>query len=164
AWIDQDGDQAYAAGEAVMPTGGGLPLNIRIALATEAVSTSPTGSCCLADGACILATESQCLGLGGVYGGNGTVCAGDCPTAPVLWNNGPLATGASSMSGTFAPAGTQWSEVPAEGTCTLNVAGFGGTGSFRLADDFVIPAGESWDINSITVYGYATGGSTVSSP
>jgi hypothetical protein len=166
-WLDgannQPVDGVYTSAEQVDLTPG---TTLRIALATNAASTSPTGRCCLANGSCILATSAQCTGLGGTYGGDGTTCAGPCPTAPVLWNNGPLATGTISLGGNTAPGGAQWSEVPKDGTsgCTLNVAGFGGAGALRLADDFVVPAGQTWNLTSVTLFGYLTNGTTTAPP
>lgn len=80
-----------------------------------------------------------------------------------------------SKSGVAAPVGTFWSEVQNDaGVTTISNTSAGasgnrvrttaGIGQFRLADDFTIPAGQSWQINSIQVYGYQTGAGTVVSP
>lgn len=84
----------------------------------------------------------------------------------ILYNNGPLSTGPTSKSGVAAPAGFNWSEVQnAEGdTLSSNgTAGFSGgqtspTTFFRLGDNFVVPAGRTWTIDSVTFYSYQTGG------
>lgn len=38
----------------------------------------------------------------------------------------------------------------------LNTFGFTASNAFRCADDFTVPAGESWTLSDITVYGYQT--------
>ncbi|MBL9030514.1 MAG: hypothetical protein JNM80_02235 [Phycisphaerae bacterium] len=87
-------------------------------------------------------------------------------SAQVIYDNGPLSTGATTTSGVAAPAGTTWSEVQDDGstTCSNTVAGFScgivGASLFRIADDFTIPAGQSWTINTISIYAYQTGSLT----
>ncbi len=83
--------------------------------------------------------------------------------AVILYDNGPLATAATSKSGVAAPAGFQWSELSTEnGTNFSNTtlgAGcqtIGTTTGNRCADDFVVPAGQTWTLNSVIVYGYQT--------
>ncbi|MBL9031770.1 MAG: hypothetical protein JNM80_08690 [Phycisphaerae bacterium] len=93
--------------------------------------------------------------------------------AQVIYDNGPLSTGPLTMGngtvggpGVAAPAGTTWSEVQDDGgtTCSNTVAGFScgivGTSLFRMADDFTIPPGQTWTINSICIYAYQTGSVT----
>lgn len=94
----------------------------------------------------------------------------------VLYDNGPLSTGPLTNSGVAAPAGTNWSEVQADAgntTQSNTTAGFSdsdvtgaGTpvGGFRLADDFTVPAGETWDVSSICVFSYKTGAPATPSP
>lgn len=92
------------------------------------------------------------------------VCAGGAGIAradTLLYDNGPISTGAVSSNGVAAPAGTTWSELqPGQG-----VAGFSGatapTFSNRLADDFTVPAG-GWAISFIRFYAYQTGSGTTS--
>jgi len=69
--------------------------------------------------------------------------------AAVLFDNGPLATGATTRGGATAPAGSEWSELyPGNGT-----AGMGASSpSFRLADDFTLVAASN--LTSLTVYAY----------
>lgn len=73
------------------------------------------------------------------------------------YSNGNLSTGATTANATAAPAGYTWSELQ-NGNSTLGVGGFkGGASDLRLADDFVVPASESWAISSVEVFGYQTG-------
>lgn len=87
--------------------------------------------------------------------------AASAPTA-IIYDNGPFQTGTTSKSGVAAPAGAQWSEVQNNGgnfTQSNTVAGSAAAqGSFRLADNFVVPVGETWTINSVITFGYLTGG------
>ncbi|MEK9138589.1 MAG: hypothetical protein AAB393_15810, partial [Bacteroidota bacterium] len=101
----------------------------------------------------------------------GTVAFTISPPVVALYDNGPLSTGALAKRGTVAPAGTTWSEVqnPAGDTTQSNtVAGFSGgittTTRFRLADNFVVPAGQSWRIDSVWTYAYQTGSTPSISP
>jgi hypothetical protein len=133
-------------------------------------STTPCpqpGACCFSDQSCVLLSESQCTTAGGTFSGSGTNCAaGTCWSAPVLWNNGPLATGEFTASGIPAPVGAQWSEVQADNpTFANNSAGASVyIGSFRLADDFTITAPGGWQIDDVLVYCYQTGSSPLATP
>lgn len=85
------------------------------------------------------------------------------------YNNGGLSTGATSNSGVAAPAGSTWSEVQNEtGNTTYSNTSAGaavsGSGGFFLADDFIIPAGEQWNLQDITVFAYQTGYGGAASP
>ena len=80
-----------------------------------------------------------------------------------LYSNGSIATGVTSKSGVNAPTGYTWSEmqnVTGNTTQSNATAGFpayfysSGTTSYRLADDFIIPAGQTWDISSFDFFGY----------
>jgi len=94
------------------------------------------------------------------------------PANPVLRNgvysNGQLATGNITLSGVSAPAGYSWSE--AQYNTTTNVAnfiigiacGYTASSDYRPADDFVIPAGQTWKISKISTYAIASTG--VSNP
>lgn len=80
------------------------------------------------------------------------------PAAPAL------ATGATTAAGTIAPPGFIWSEAQALSTTSANaVIGLsahafgGGTGSYRFADDLVVPAGGRWRADAISLYAYQTG-------
>lgn len=96
-------------------------------------------------------------------------------TGVVLYDNavppaapGGLSTGSTTNSGVPAPAGTTWSEVQADAgntTQSNTVAGYAinadstsPTGGFRLADNFTVPAGQTWNVERINVYAYTTGG------
>jgi hypothetical protein len=132
---------------------------------TCSAATCPTGSCCLPDGSCVgNMTPGGCASQTGVFGGAGSVC-GACPQpAAVLYNNdyagsppipglGVFATGTPDQFGTAAPAGTQWSEMyyNSGATCAATGIGFNGSGTFRLADNFTVPAG-GWTIQQAVVY------------
>lgn len=82
------------------------------------------------------------------------------------YSNGGLSSGATSNSGVLAPTCYTWSEVQNQtGVTTVSntLAGSGGiyntanTSNLLLADDFVVPTGETWDVTSIEVFGYQTG-------
>lgn len=76
------------------------------------------------------------------------------------YSNGNLSTGATTSTSVAAPAGYTWSELQAENS-TYGVSGFtDGTNDFRLADDFMVPAGESWAISSVEIFAYQTGSTT----
>lgn len=86
--------------------------------------------------------------------------------AQQIYTNGPLSTGATSNSGLAAPAGYTWSECQNEtgNTTESNTnAGYGAlfntaeTNSLQLADDFIVPVGEVWNVSSFDFFGYKTG-------
>ncbi len=88
-----------------------------------------------------------------------------------LYDNAPLPTGTMTESGVAAPAGTQWSELQHDtgnttesnttlGTsCSLTTAT-----SFRCADDFTVPAGQTWTVDQVVTFAYQTGFSGSTSP
>lgn len=86
------------------------------------------------------------------------------------YDNGGLSTGVTSNSGAAAPAGSTWSEVQNEtGNTTYSntLSGVGVTATsvgYFLADDFTVPAGEQWNLLSVTVFVYQTGYSGATSP
>ncbi len=93
--------------------------------------------------------------------------------AQVIYTNAPYATGATSRSGVAVPApGIAWSESSYDfgsTTETNTTIGFGcqriGTAtSNRCADDFNVPVGQTWTVNSVIVYAYQTGFAGVTSP
>ena len=89
--------------------------------------------------------------------------------AQQLFTNGGIATGTTSKSGVVAPIGTQWSEVQNDaGNTAVANANSGYTAStalgLELADDFVVPAGQSWTISSFSFFGYQTGAAATPSP
>ncbi|WBV61024.1 T9SS type A sorting domain-containing protein [Chryseobacterium camelliae] len=93
-------------------------------------------------------------------------------TLAQTYNNGGLSTGATSKSGTAAPAGYTWSEVQnntGNTTESNTSAGYAGTYSsatanYFLADDFTIPAGQTWNITSVDFFAYQTGYTGTTSP
>lgn len=86
------------------------------------------------------------------------------------YDNGPLGTGTVSNSGVNAPAGDEWSEVQNEtGNTTYSNTLAGVSCSvtstvFRCADDFIVPAGETWTINQVVTFAYQTGYAGGTSP
>lgn len=81
-----------------------------------------------------------------------------CTVNAQQYINGNLGTGTTSKSGVAAPAGTQWHEMQnnAGNTTQTNVSiAFDNSpvlGSSRVADNFTVPAGVSWNINKMTFY------------
>lgn len=76
--------------------------------------------------------------------------------------NGNLTTGPTTSTGTAAPAGFNWSEVQF-GNGTAGLAANISAG-FALADNFVVTAGQTWNVTKITFYAYSTGYAGVTSP
>ncbi len=73
--------------------------------------------------------------------------------------NGNLGTGATSLNGTAAAAGTTWHELQnvtgntTESNSLLGVSHASqGTTNNTLTDDFVVPGGNTWTINTLTMY------------
>lgn len=116
---------------------------------------------------------------GVVAGLAGVACGGTCPNAigqQYLFNNydfgataGPgagLLPVAVSASGVAAPAGQFWRECPNDGLVpplgkANGAVGFNFNGAlFRLADDFEVPAGRAWTLETIDLYGYQSGAGT----
>ncbi len=85
------------------------------------------------------------------------------PTAGVLFDNGPLSTGTTTDGGDPAPPGAEWSELqhPAgdlsEANASLGVNMDLTFSKDRVADDFTVPAGETWTIESFDSYGFTSG-------
>lgn len=95
--------------------------------------------------------EDVSVPSGTIPTGNGPIWS--VPDAVVLYNNGPLITTVGNC-----PGGTNESQIRAGGST------FGFTGSaptFRLADNFTVPAGQLWEIQAITFFGYQTGAGSV---
>lgn len=77
----------------------------------------------------------------------------------ILYSNGLISTGAThSVTMDTAPAGYTLSELQSPGV----QIGFGAqfnnalTTNNALADDFVVPTGQTWNITNVNVYGYQT--------
>jgi hypothetical protein len=89
--------------------------------------------------------------------------------AQQLYSNGSIATGTLSQSGTIAPKGSQWSELQSDASkpeVSNAVPGWGTTGvvTSEAADDFVVPAGQTWTISSFRFMGYQPNATGTSSP
>jgi hypothetical protein len=96
------------------------------------------------------------------------LCALACSSflnAQQIYTNGGFSTGATSASGVAAPAGFTWSELQSDtGNTTESNGSFGfsafyntaGTTNFALADDFVVPTGEIWNVTSFDFFVYQT--------
>ena len=172
-WLDHNGDGIYQGADAgpgneATNFGGtaGQFANLRLAIQGRYLEPD-AGACCLLGGSCVVLKQSQCAGLLGTYNGDGSTCAsvpGHCATPPVLHNNGPLSTGEWALNGAAAPAGTTWSEGVQEPPCYTTINGPNGSGTFRLADDFTVPAGKQWAVTKVTTYAYASPGNTTTSP
>jgi hypothetical protein len=80
----------------------------------------------------------------------------DGPEA-ILYDNGPLVTNPGGGAGGADASALQTG-------LGMSTYGFGHqfTAGNSMADDFTIPAGESWDITSITFFAYQTGSTTAS--
>jgi len=85
--------------------------------------------------------------------------------AQQIYSNGPLSTGISSNSGALAPAGYTWSELQSETGNTTEANSLAGAGGIYTADevnsvintdDFVVPVGQVWNLNSVDVFVYQT--------
>ena len=79
-------------------------------------------------------------------------------SAQQIYTNGPIATGTVSTNSTAAPVGYSWSELQTPNS-SLGLSGYYNnalTTNFALADDFVVPVGETWNISSLNVFGYQT--------
>jgi hypothetical protein len=79
------------------------------------------------------------------------------PTRAVIYDNGPFVTHPGGGSGGADASALQ---------TALGMNTFGFTASdatvFRLADDFIVPSGENWRVESVVVYCYQTGSTTTS--
>jgi len=73
------------------------------------------------------------------------------------FNNGPLSTGTISSDGTDAPAGYSWSELPATNYAIGSASSITATINYAIADDFVVPTSETWQVSKISGFAYQTG-------
>ena len=87
---------------------------------------------------------------------------------PLIYSNGGLNPQALSNSGAAAPAGFFWSEVQNDNGNTSESNASAGysvhQGTFRLADDFVVPPGETWVLEAVEFHAYQTGTPPTPSP
>jgi hypothetical protein len=79
-------------------------------------------------------------------------------TEAVMWDNGPLVTHPGAGAGGADESTVQNTSL---GMTTLGAANQGASGN-RMADDFTIPVGDSWHIDTITFFNYQTGSPTTS--
>jgi hypothetical protein len=93
-----------------------------------------------------------------------SVCFGLTTVFAQTYSNGPLSTGATSSGGTAAPAGYTWSEMPATNNSIGVASVFGGTNNFALADDFVVPAGQTWQVSKVAGFAYQTNSAATPAP
>ena len=77
------------------------------------------------------------------------------PEASLLFDNGTFVTAQGS-----GPSGADGSVLVSP--MTSYGSNNGNTYGYRVADDFTVPAGTSWKIDSILVFGYQTGSTTTS--
>lgn len=84
-----------------------------------------------------------------------------------------LSTGPVSSGGASAPAGASWSELQNPlgsllgSLCSPGAEAFPGSGIplvGRVADDFVVPSGVSWDVTRFSVFAYRAGSPAGLSP
>jgi subtilisin-like proprotein convertase family protein len=83
-------------------------------------------------------------------------------TAQVIYQNGNLSSGATTASGTVAPAGFQWSEIQGSNVNAGYSANI--SAGSAVADNFVVPAGQTWNITKIIFYAYSTNYTGATSP
>jgi subtilisin-like proprotein convertase family protein len=78
------------------------------------------------------------------------------------YNNGNLSTGTTSSGGSTSPAGFTWSEIQPG---ILNY-GYGANigANLTLADNFLVPSGQGWNISKLTFYAYSTNYAGTTSP
>ncbi|HOW25380.1 MAG TPA: DUF11 domain-containing protein [Bacteroidales bacterium] len=79
--------------------------------------------------------------------------------ANILYDNGPL------VNGPGQGAGGADASILQNVTLSMNTYGFGYQQNltYSIADDFVVPAGETWSIESFDFFGHQTGSTTTSS-
>ena len=75
----------------------------------------------------------------------------------------------NSTSGVPAPVGGMWSELTATSVTDANaLAGMAcntdTSGGVRLADNFIVPEGQAWNLSEVWLYVYQTGWATTTSP
>ncbi len=79
------------------------------------------------------------------------------PGATSLYSNGPLVTHPGGGAG-----GADASAVQTALGMTLYGPSVSASTGYRIADDFTVPAGESWDLDRVVLYAYQTGSTTAS--
>lgn len=76
-----------------------------------------------------------------------------------LYSNGAISTGVTHLAtSSTAPASYTWSELQSP-SGTLGFSSFYNnamTNDFAIAEEFVVPAGQSWSLTNVNFYGYQT--------
>jgi hypothetical protein len=88
--------------------------------------------------------------------------AASTASAQVLYTNGGVAelkTGTTTRAGNVIGVAGEWAEVGDDGAnLAINSAGNNCVqGTFRCADDFTVPTGETWTVTGVELYFYQTG-------
>jgi PKD repeat protein len=81
----------------------------------------------------------------------------------VIYSNGPLVTHPGGGAGGADASALEPTLSTFGFTASNSTPGTVVGGVFRVADDFTVPCGEVWGINSISVFAYQTGSTTTSS-
>lgn len=85
-----------------------------------------------------------------------------------IYTNGTLSTGATAENGTAAASGSTWSEMQHDvGNTTQANALLGSSaqqGNSRLADDFIVPVGQTWTLTSMNLFSYKSGAPATPTP
>lgn len=86
------------------------------------------------------------------------VSIGQKISAQQIFSNGPISTGTTTTGGSVAPTGYTWSELQTPNTSLGSGAIYNNalTSDFALADEFVVPVGQIWNLTSIDFFGYQT--------
>lgn len=87
------------------------------------------------------------------------VCCSFSAVSQVLYSNGAISTGTLHVAtSATAPVGYTWSELQTPSS-TLGFSGFynnAATSDFAIADEFVVPVGQVWNLTNVNFYGYQT--------
>ena len=91
---------------------------------------------------------------------------GTLANAAVLWNNGGFVTSPAGGTGSIAGQPISAGELVANSSIPSRTVGVSATAEFgiRVAEDFVVPAGSAWDLDTLRVFGFqqSLAGPTVS--
>lgn len=109
----------------------------------------------------VLATSQELLSENpdpGTPTESGNVPIWQGPMRAVLYDNGPFVTHPGGGAGGADESRLQSTSLG------MNTLGFGHQvlNDNRIADDFIVPPGETWDISAITFFAYQTGAPTTS--
>ena len=101
----------------------------------------------------------------------GVVLSGYTTVLAQTYVNGNAGTSATNNNGVAAPAGTIWHELQNEAGNTTESNGslgvvhvFLGVNNFTLADDFTVPAGQTWTVSKLRIYAIDQVTNTTTSP